>query len=80
MATQRLKGKGPASNQGEEADLPYAIDAEHSLSPDELGVLQDQYILEQDKGYISIQTKFNLAWWVGPYSLPLPLWVWRVTH
>jgi len=62
--TTRRAGKG--SEGGDSSDsrgsLPYAIDASMSLSNDELGVLRDQYISEQDKGFISTQTKFNLAW------------------
>ncbi|KAL7006044.1 mitochondrial membrane protein [Cystobasidiomycetes sp. EMM_F5] len=50
-------GSGSSSSQ-----LPYAVDATMSLSPEELGVLQEQYMAEQDKGYVSTQTKFNLAW------------------
>ncbi|KAG9102918.1 mitochondrial membrane protein [Ceratobasidium sp. 370] len=43
-------------------DLPYAADAEVSLSPDELAVLRLQYEKEADQGYVSIQSKFNYAW------------------
>lgn len=62
--TTRRAGKGTAASTQDDPTnaLPYAIDATMSLSPEELGVLQDQYISEQDKGYISVQTKFNLAW------------------
>lgn len=57
-------GSGSSSSQ-----LPYAVDATMSLSPEELGVLQEQYMAEQDKGYVSTQTKFNLAWWVAYCTL-----------
>ncbi|KAG9077352.1 mitochondrial membrane protein [Ceratobasidium sp. UAMH 11750] len=43
-------------------DLPYAADAEVSLSPDELAVLRLQYEKEANQGYVSVQTKFNYAW------------------
>lgn len=43
-------------------DLPYAADAEVSLSPDELAVLRIQYEKESSQGYVSVQTKFNYAW------------------
>ncbi|KAG8749617.1 mitochondrial membrane protein [Ceratobasidium sp. 428] len=43
-------------------DLPYAADAEVSLSPDELAVLRIQYEKESTQGYVSVQTKFNYAW------------------
>ena len=61
MVTQRRTGE--SQSQSEQSSLqPYAIDANMSLAPEELQVLQDQYIQEQDKGFISTQTKFNLAW------------------
>ncbi|KAJ2162010.1 mitochondrial membrane protein [Coemansia sp. RSA 552] len=40
--------------------LPYAADAEQSLTPDELLVLQRQYEREQPQP--RVQTKFNYAW------------------
>jgi len=43
-------------------DLPYAADAEVSLSYDELVVLQRQYEKEQELGHVTSQTKFNYAW------------------
>ncbi|KAG8744193.1 mitochondrial membrane protein [Ceratobasidium sp. 414] len=43
-------------------DLPYAADAEVSLSPDELAVLRIQYEKEANQGHVSVQTKFNYAW------------------
>jgi len=43
-------------------DLPYAADAEVSLSYDELVVLQRQYEKEQELGHITSQTTFNYAW------------------
>lgn len=42
--------------------LPYAADVSVSLSPSELSVLRQQYANEESKGWVSIQTKFNLAW------------------
>ncbi|KAI0058999.1 mitochondrial fission 1 protein [Artomyces pyxidatus] len=43
-------------------DLPYAADAEVSLSFDELQVLRLQYEREFGQGHITTQTKFNYAW------------------
>ncbi|TRM65302.1 hypothetical protein BD626DRAFT_399055 [Schizophyllum amplum] len=43
-------------------DLPYAADAEVSLSYDELEVLRLQYQKELALGHITVQTKFNYAW------------------
>ncbi|KAJ2727028.1 mitochondrial membrane protein [Coemansia sp. Benny D115] len=40
--------------------LPYAADAEESLSADELLVLQRQY--EREVPNVRVQTKFNYAW------------------
>ncbi|KAJ2822466.1 mitochondrial membrane protein [Coemansia erecta] len=40
--------------------LPYAADAEQSLSPDELLVLQRQF--ERELPRARVQTKFNYAW------------------
>ncbi|KAK9450674.1 uncharacterized protein V1518DRAFT_411409 [Limtongia smithiae] len=40
--------------------LPYAADAEVSLTRDELDVLRTQYVKEEP--FVSIQTKFNFAW------------------
>ncbi|KAK0276823.1 mitochondrial membrane protein [Friedmanniomyces endolithicus] len=43
--------------------LPDAADAESPLKPAELQVLRAQYDKESSDGaYISLQTKFNLAW------------------
>ncbi|EGG04635.1 uncharacterized protein MELLADRAFT_108313 [Melampsora larici-populina 98AG31] len=42
--------------------LPYAADVSISLSTEELKVLRQQYQTEESKGWVSIQTKFNLAW------------------
>ncbi|GAA5922480.1 Fis1p [Sporobolomyces koalae] len=42
--------------------LPGAIDAASPLSDAELAVLRTQYVQETEKGYCSIQTKFNFAW------------------
>ncbi|KAJ7890677.1 hypothetical protein B0H14DRAFT_2690308 [Mycena olivaceomarginata] len=44
------------------SDLPYAADAEVSLSYDELEVLRLQYQKELAQGYVTVQTKFNYAW------------------
>ncbi|KXN86626.1 Mitochondria fission 1 protein [Leucoagaricus sp. SymC.cos] len=43
-------------------ELPYAADAEDSLSYDELEVLRRQYQKEISAGHVTIQTKFNYAW------------------
>lgn len=42
--------------------LPYAADAETSLSPSELQVLKTQYETELAAGHVTTQTKFNYAW------------------
>jgi len=43
-------------------ELPHAVDAELSLSYDELEVLRLQYQKEQAQSHITVQTKFNYAW------------------
>ncbi|KIK09050.1 hypothetical protein K443DRAFT_672087 [Laccaria amethystina LaAM-08-1] len=43
-------------------ELPYAADAEVSLSYDELDVLRIQYQKELTQTHVTIQTKFNYAW------------------
>ncbi|KAG5634770.1 mitochondrial membrane protein [Sphagnurus paluster] len=43
-------------------ELPYAADAEVSLSYDELEVLRLQYEKELAQAHVTIQTKFNYAW------------------
>ncbi|PVG02019.1 mitochondrial fission 1 protein [Serendipita vermifera] len=43
-------------------ELPYAADAEVSLSFDELEVLRIQYKKEEESGHVTTQTKFNYAW------------------
>ncbi|KAF9786272.1 mitochondrial fission 1 protein [Thelephora terrestris] len=43
-------------------ELPYAADAEDSLSYDELQVLRLQYQKEVSQSHITVQTKFNYAW------------------
>ncbi|KAF8311358.1 mitochondrial fission 1 protein [Clavulina sp. PMI_390] len=43
-------------------EVPYAADAEISLTFDELDVLRRQYEKELESPYVSVQTKFNLAW------------------
>lgn len=65
VTRHRDTGKGRAEEEtSENTSLPLAVDAAMSLSPEELGVLQEQYLIEEDKGFVSTQTKFNLAWWV----------------
>jgi len=44
------------------ADVPYAADAELSLSYDELQVLRTQYEKEVAQTHVTTQTKFNYAW------------------
>ncbi|RDB20842.1 Mitochondria fission 1 protein [Hypsizygus marmoreus] len=43
-------------------ELPYAADAEVSLSYDELEVLRLQHEKELAQDYVTTQTKFNYAW------------------
>lgn len=43
-------------------ELPYAADAELSLTYDELDVLRIQYQKELAQDHVTIQTKFNYAW------------------
>ncbi|EED80915.1 predicted protein [Postia placenta Mad-698-R] len=43
-------------------ELPYAADAEVSLSYDELEVLRLQYQKELSQSHVTTQTKFNYAW------------------
>ncbi|KAF7770550.1 hypothetical protein Agabi119p4_6524 [Agaricus bisporus var. burnettii] len=43
-------------------ELPYAADAQMSLSYDELEVLRVQYQKEHAQAHVTIQTKFNYAW------------------
>ncbi|KIM56286.1 hypothetical protein SCLCIDRAFT_1220443 [Scleroderma citrinum Foug A] len=43
-------------------DLPYAADAQVSLSYDELEVLRIQYQKELAQSHVTVQTKFNYAW------------------
>ncbi|KAF9644976.1 mitochondrial fission 1 protein [Thelephora ganbajun] len=43
-------------------ELPYAADAEDSLSYDELQVLRLQYQKEVSQSHVTVQTKFNYAW------------------
>jgi fission 1 protein len=62
VTRHRSNGKDRADEATNDGSLPLAVDAAMSLSPEELGVLQEQYVLEQDKGFVSTQTKFNLAW------------------
>ncbi|GAA5885697.1 hypothetical protein JCM3774_003041 [Rhodotorula dairenensis] len=42
--------------------LPAAVDAQSPLTADELDVLRQQYVDEAQKGWVSVQTKFNYAW------------------
>ncbi|KAH9962036.1 mitochondrial fission 1 protein [Russula compacta] len=44
------------------AQVPYAADAEVSLSFDELQVLRSQYEKEVAQSHVTAQTKFNYAW------------------
>ncbi|KAI6112620.1 hypothetical protein F5141DRAFT_1188045 [Pisolithus sp. B1] len=44
------------------SDLPYAADAQVSLSYDELEVLRSQYQKELAQSHVTVQTKFNYAW------------------
>jgi len=43
-------------------DIPYAADAELSLSFDDLEVLRKQYQKESESNHITVQTTFNYAW------------------
>ncbi|CAL1714685.1 unnamed protein product [Somion occarium] len=43
-------------------ELPYAADAEVSLSYDELDVLRRQYEKELAQSHVTVQSKFNYAW------------------
>ncbi|KAH9479576.1 mitochondrial membrane protein [Psilocybe cubensis] len=43
-------------------ELPYAADAEMSLTYDELEVLRLQYQKELAQDHVTTQTKFNLCW------------------
>jgi fission 1 protein len=43
-------------------ELPYAADAEVSLSYDELEVLRLQYQKEVAQSHVTLQTRFNYAW------------------
>ncbi|KAI0923823.1 mitochondrial membrane protein, variant 2 [Taiwanofungus camphoratus] len=43
-------------------ELPYAADAEVSLSYDELEVLRLQYQKELAQSHVTVQSKFNYAW------------------
>ncbi|POY70517.1 hypothetical protein BMF94_6431 [Rhodotorula taiwanensis] len=42
--------------------LPAAVDAQSPLTASELNVLRQQYLDESQKGWVSVQTKFNCAW------------------
>lgn len=42
--------------------LPAAVDAQSPLTAEELQVLRSQFEDESAKGWVSVQTKFNLAW------------------
>ncbi|KAH8093797.1 mitochondrial fission 1 protein [Cristinia sonorae] len=44
------------------SELPYAADAEESLSFDELQVLRLQYEKEISQSHVTVQTTFNYAW------------------
>ncbi|KAJ8587316.1 mitochondrial fission 1 protein [Rhizopogon salebrosus TDB-379] len=43
-------------------ELPYAADAEISLTYDELDVLKLQYEKEFAQSHVTVQTKFNYSW------------------
>lgn len=43
-------------------EVPYAADAEDSLTYDELEVLRLQYFKELGQAHVTTQTKFNYAW------------------
>ncbi|WVR08333.1 mitochondria fission 1 protein [Kwoniella sp. DSM 27419] len=43
-------------------ELPYAAEAETSLSPAELEVLRTQYYKEIEQGHVTTQSKFNYGW------------------
>ncbi|ORY35043.1 hypothetical protein BCR39DRAFT_516309 [Naematelia encephala] len=43
-------------------ELPYAAEAETSLSYDELQVLRTQYYKEIEQGHVTTQSKFNYGW------------------
>ncbi|KAH6916172.1 mitochondrial fission 1 protein [Coprinopsis sp. MPI-PUGE-AT-0042] len=43
-------------------EVPYAADAEDSLTYDELEVLRLQYYKELGQAHVTTQTKFNYAW------------------
>ena len=43
-------------------ELPYAADAEISLTFEELEVLRLQYQKELSQGHVTVQSKFNYAW------------------
>ncbi|KAL0953563.1 hypothetical protein HGRIS_004783 [Hohenbuehelia grisea] len=43
-------------------ELPYAADAEISLSYDDLEILRRQYEKELSQQFVTVQTKFNYAW------------------
>lgn len=51
----------PKSKMGSN-ELPAAVDAQSPLSASELQVLRSQFESESSKGWVSVQTKFNLAW------------------
>jgi len=44
------------------SELPYAAEAQVTISYDELQVLRLQYEKERTQDHLSIQTKFNYAW------------------
>jgi len=59
-----LEGTEPTTNKigTMPTELPYAADAEVSLSYDELEVLRIQYEKEMTQAHVTVQTKFNYAW------------------
>lgn len=60
--THLLPSSTPTMSLTSKEKLPYAADATLSLSASELGVLRQQYAAEEAKGWVSVQTSFNLAW------------------
>jgi len=52
----------PFTHPNMSTEVPYAADAEDSLSWDELQVLRLQYQKEVSQSHVTVQTKFNYAW------------------
>lgn len=63
LARWELTRRCPVSSPGgDEADGAAAVDAQSPLTASELQVLRSQFDSESAKGWVSVQTKFNLAW------------------